>query len=47
MTRFAWLQFRTQAAVAFGGLVAMAIILAITGPHLVHLYDTTVATCAI
>ena len=46
MIRFAWLQFRTQAAVVFGGLVVVAIILAVTGPHLVHLYDTTVATCA-
>ncbi len=47
MIRFAWLQFRIQAA----GRVrrdsrSLAIVLAITGPHLVHLYDTTVATCA-
>jgi ABC-type transport system involved in multi-copper enzyme maturation permease subunit len=35
-----------QAAVVFGGLAVAAVILAITGPHLVHLYDTTVATCA-
>ena len=46
MSRFAWLQFRTQAAVVFGSLVVVAIVLAVTGPHLVHLYDTTVATCA-
>ncbi len=46
MIRFAWLQFRNQAAWVFGGLAAVAIILAITGPHLVHLYDTTVVTCA-
>ncbi len=46
MIRFAWLQFRNQAAVVFGGLAVAAVILAITGPHLVHLYDTTVATCA-
>lgn len=46
MMRFAWLQFRNQAAVVFGGLAVVAVILAITGPHLVHLYDTTVATCA-
>ena len=46
MTRFAWLQFRTQAAVATGALVIVAIVLALTGPNLVHLYDTTVATCA-
>jgi len=46
MTRFAWLQFRTQAAVVFAGLAVVAIVLAITGPHLVHLYDATVADCA-
>ena len=45
MIRFALRQFRTQAAVAFGALAAIAIVLVITGPHLVHLYDTTVATC--
>jgi hypothetical protein len=43
--RLTWLQFRIQAAAAFGALVIVAIVLAITGPHLVHLYDTTVATC--
>jgi hypothetical protein len=41
-----WRQFRTQAAVVFGVLVAIAIVLAVTGPHLVHLYDTTVKPCA-
>jgi ABC-type transport system involved in multi-copper enzyme maturation permease subunit len=46
MIRFAWLQFRIQAAIVFGGLAVVTIILAITGPHLVHLYDTNVATCA-
>ncbi len=45
MSRFAWLQFRAQAVVIFGGLAVVAIVLAITGPHLVHLYDSTVATC--
>ena len=45
MIRFASLQFRIQAAVAFGALAVMAVILGLTGPHLVHLYDTTVATC--
>jgi hypothetical protein len=42
----AWRQFRTQAALAFGLLVAAAIALAVTGPHLVHVFDTTVASCA-
>jgi hypothetical protein len=32
--------------VALGGLVIVAIVLAFTGPHLVHLYDTTVANCS-
>jgi hypothetical protein len=45
MIRFAWMQFRFQAVVALGGLVIVAIVLAVTGPHLVHLYDTTVAGC--
>jgi hypothetical protein len=46
MIRMTWLQFRTQAAVAIGGLVILAAVLAFTGPHLVHLYDTIVTTCA-
>ena len=45
MIRFASLQFRMQAAVAFGALVVIAVVLGLTGPHLAHLYDTTVATC--
>lgn len=45
MIRFTWLQSRTQSLVALAGLVVVAITLAVTGPHLVHLYDTTVATC--
>jgi hypothetical protein len=46
MIRLTWLQWRAQAAVAATGLVFVAIALAITGPHLVHLYNTNVATCA-
>jgi hypothetical protein len=45
MIRLAWRQFRTQAAVAAGALVVLAVILAITGSRLVHLYDTTVVGC--
>jgi hypothetical protein len=45
MIRFASLQFRAQAAVSFGALAVIALVLALTGPHLTHLYDTTVATC--
>jgi hypothetical protein len=45
MIRFTWLQFRTQAAVAIGVLVIAAIVLAVTGLHLAHVYDTTIAPC--
>jgi hypothetical protein len=41
----AWRQFRTQALVVTGALAALAVALAITGPRLVHTYDTTVRTC--
>jgi hypothetical protein len=41
----AWGQFRTPAVVALGLLVALAIAAALTGPHLAHLYDATVANC--
>jgi hypothetical protein len=44
--RFAWLQSRTQTAVAGCALAIVAVVLAITGPHLVHLYDISVAGCA-
>lgn len=46
MIRFSLLQYRTQNIVAMAGLVIAAVVAAITGPHLVHLYDTTVANCA-
>jgi hypothetical protein len=46
MIWLAWRQFRTQGAVAAGVLAAIAIALVVTGPHLVHLYDTTVTPCA-
>src|ERR1700685_1722428 len=45
MIRFAWLQARTQTAVAVAALAAVAILAAITGPRLLHFYDTVVATC--
>ena len=46
MIRLAWRQFRTQAVVAFAGLAALAILLAITGTRLGHLYDISgIATC--
>jgi hypothetical protein len=46
MIWLAWRQFRTQALIASGLLVVLAFVLAIDGNHLVHLYDTTVASCA-
>ncbi|MGF7238158.1 MAG: hypothetical protein ACQSGP_24830 [Frankia sp.] len=46
MIWFTGRQFRTPAMVAGGALAIAAVILAITGPHLVHVYDTAVATCA-
>jgi hypothetical protein len=46
MIRFAWLQARSQTLVAAALLAIIAIALAVTGPHLVHLYDTTVAGCS-
>jgi hypothetical protein len=45
MIRFAWLQARAQAATAAAGLVAVAILAALTGPHLEHLYDTAMVSC--
>jgi hypothetical protein len=45
MIRFAWLQARSQTAVAVAALAAVAVIAAVTGPRLLHLYDANVATC--
>ena len=46
MIRFAWRQFRTQAVLAFAALAALAILLAITGARLDHLYDASgISTC--
>jgi ABC-type transport system involved in multi-copper enzyme maturation permease subunit len=42
---FSWRQFRAQAAIGVAGLVVVAIVLAVTGPHLVNVYDTAVAAC--
>ncbi|MGH3192594.1 MAG: ABC transporter permease, partial [Streptosporangiaceae bacterium] len=33
-----WRQFRVQAVTAAAALAAFAILLAVTGPHLAHLY---------
>lgn len=40
-----WRQFRTAAAAVFGGLAALAAILAITGPSLANDYATGIAAC--
>jgi hypothetical protein len=45
MIRFAWLQARTQTAVAVAALAAAAILAAITGPRLLSFYAVHVATC--
>ncbi|MEO9180226.1 MAG: hypothetical protein ABI298_01095 [Acidimicrobiales bacterium] len=46
MTWLAWRQFRTQALIALGVVAVLAVLLALTGPHLVHVFDTTVQHCA-
>jgi hypothetical protein len=41
-----WRQFRAQAIVASAALAVLAVVLAVTGLHLAHLYDTSgIATC--
>jgi len=46
MMWLAWRQFRAAAYVVSGFLVALGIAYLITGPHLLHVYDTVVKTCA-
>lgn len=45
MTRFAWLQSRTQTVTVAVALAALAALAAVTGIHLSHLYDNLVASC--
>lgn len=45
MIRFAWLQARTQTLIAAAALAAAAVVAAVTGPRLLHFYDTQVLTC--
>jgi hypothetical protein len=45
MTRFAWLQARTQSLTAAGLLAGLAVAAAVTGVHLSHLYEALVAHC--
>jgi hypothetical protein len=46
MIRVSYWQFRLPLAIALGGLTVVAVIAGLTGPGVVHLYDTTVANCA-
>jgi ABC-type transport system involved in multi-copper enzyme maturation permease subunit len=43
--RFAWMQSRIALLIAAAGLAIVTVILGTTGPHLLHLYDTTVGAC--
>lgn len=45
MIAFSWRQFRTQAVIGGAGLVVLGVILLVTGPHLVSVYDSAVAQC--
>jgi hypothetical protein len=46
MTWLAWRQLRTPAAVAALGVLGVLVALAVTGPHLLNVYDTVVVPCA-
>jgi hypothetical protein len=45
MIAFAWRQFRSQATVGIVALAVIAVVLVVTGPHLVSVYDDAVAAC--
>lgn len=45
MIRFAWLQTRSQTVATAAGVLALAVLAAITGIHLAHLYSSMVAHC--
>ncbi len=45
MTAVAWRLFRAQAGWGLGALVVVGIVLLVTGPHLVHVYDAGVSAC--
>ncbi len=45
MIRLSIRQFRLQAYIAFGALVVFAVIVSLTGKHLMHIYDSTVLHC--
>jgi hypothetical protein len=45
VTRFAWIQTRTQTVATAAALAALAVVSAYTGIHLAHLYSSLVAHC--
>ena len=45
MIAFSWRQFRTQAFIGGAGLIVLGVLLLVTGPNLVHVYDSAVAQC--
>ena len=45
MIAFTWRQFRSQATVGIVALAVIAVVLVVTGPHLVSVYDDAVAAC--
>lgn len=45
MTRFAWLQSRTQTLTVAAAVAAVSAVAVITGVHLSHLYNSTVRDC--
>jgi len=47
MIRLTWLQFRVQALIAVVAMAITALVLAVTGARLAHLYSTSVATCTV
>lgn len=47
MIWFTWRQFRTQAWITVGGLVILAVVLAISGHNLANLYQANVGDCHI
>ena len=45
MIAFSLRQFRSQGLWGLGAVVVVGVVLLVTGPHLVHLYDSSVAAC--